>query len=111
MEMPVGGLVGDLGEVEPLGSQLLGPGGSGKLGLAGAEDVVDLRFGRIQCLPGLLAGVGLQIAQGLASRHQRGALSGHCGPHRAQFIDGGRGRRLALGLDHQLLWLSHRTPL
>ena len=41
MEMPVGGLVGDLGEVEPLSGQLLGPGGSGKLGLAGAEDVVD----------------------------------------------------------------------
>ena len=63
VEVAVGGLFGDLGEVETLGSQLLGPCRGGELGFAGAQDVVDGRFGRVQRLPGLLASLGLQIGQ------------------------------------------------
>ena len=111
VEVAVGRLLGDLGEVEALGGQLLGSGGGGELGFPAGQDVVDGCFGGVQRLSGLSSGVGLEGAECLASRHERGALAGYCGPHRPQFVEGGRGLRLPFGLDHQLFRLSHRTPL
>ena len=61
----------DLGQVEPVGPERLGPLGLGQLGAARRQQRLELRLRLVEAAAGLLAGLGIEAAQGAVGPGQR----------------------------------------